>query len=171
MDQWNFVMHPVFAAKKCDPEGDYVRQWIPELAKLPVEYIHCPWEAGASVLAGAGVSLRRFKGWSRSGRHPVLPKNSYPTRCIVDLDAARLDSLRAVLEVRRGPGKKHICPSTGHELMDISGHVVRLITRVDYRESALKTRQTPEAKWDTKRRQKNDFISSTVMEGQRNIVV
>ena len=42
MDQWNFVMHPVFAAKSCDPEGDYVRRWLPQLAKLPIEFIHCP---------------------------------------------------------------------------------------------------------------------------------
>jgi deoxyribodipyrimidine photolyase len=31
MDQWNFVMHPVFAAKACDPDGDYVRQWLPQV--------------------------------------------------------------------------------------------------------------------------------------------
>eukprot|EP01046_Picozoa_sp_COSAG06_P060610 COSAG06_NODE_12956_length_1308_cov_15.497932_4_plen_41_part_01 len=31
-DQWNFVMHPVFNAKKSDPEGDYVRRWLPQLS-------------------------------------------------------------------------------------------------------------------------------------------
>ena len=35
LDQWNFVMHPVDAAMTCDPKGDFVRNWIPELAKLP----------------------------------------------------------------------------------------------------------------------------------------
>ena len=35
MDQWNFVMHPVFAAKSADPEGEYVRRWVPELKALP----------------------------------------------------------------------------------------------------------------------------------------
>ena len=47
-------MHPVYAAKKCDPNGDYVREWCPELANLPVEYIHCPWEAPPSMLAVSG---------------------------------------------------------------------------------------------------------------------
>ena len=51
-------MHPVYAAKACDPEGDYVRKWLPQLARLPVEYIHCPWEArwlGSGLgLEGAG---------------------------------------------------------------------------------------------------------------------
>ena len=76
--------HPVFAAKRCDPDGDYVRRWCPELAKLPVEFIHCPWEARPSVLAGAGVQLRRVT-WSRSGRHPAVPARGYPSRCITDL--------------------------------------------------------------------------------------
>ena len=31
ISQWNFVMHPVFAAKTCDPEGDYVRTWLPHV--------------------------------------------------------------------------------------------------------------------------------------------
>lgn len=33
-------MHPVYAAKAADPEGDYVRRWCPELARLPLEFIH-----------------------------------------------------------------------------------------------------------------------------------
>ena len=37
MSQWNFVMHPVFAAKRADPEGDYIREWVPELRGLPKE--------------------------------------------------------------------------------------------------------------------------------------
>ena len=43
MDQWNFVMHPVYAAKSADPTGEYVRRWCPELAGLPIEFVHCPW--------------------------------------------------------------------------------------------------------------------------------
>ena len=29
LDQWNFVMHPVNAARTCDPRGDFVRRWVP----------------------------------------------------------------------------------------------------------------------------------------------
>ena len=53
---------------------------------------------GIDNMQAAGVSLRRIK-WSRSGRHPIVPRKAYPVRCLVDLDAARLDSLRAVIEV------------------------------------------------------------------------
>ena len=40
-----------------DPYGEYVRQWLPELARLPTEWIHHPWDAPPSVLRAAGVEL------------------------------------------------------------------------------------------------------------------
>ena len=38
LDQWNFTLHPVTHAKFADPTGEYVRKWVPELARLPKEY-------------------------------------------------------------------------------------------------------------------------------------
>ncbi|HSL94964.1 MAG TPA: FAD-binding domain-containing protein, partial [Thermoleophilia bacterium] len=38
-------------------DGAFVRRWIPELAGLPAEWVHEPWEAPADVLAAAGVRL------------------------------------------------------------------------------------------------------------------
>ena len=43
--------------KKFDPNGLYVRKWLPELAKLPNKYIHEPWLAPQHVLDEAGVKL------------------------------------------------------------------------------------------------------------------
>lgn len=51
------IFNPVAQGEKFDPEGDYVRRWVPELAKLPARYIHSPWEAPDAVLRAAGVRL------------------------------------------------------------------------------------------------------------------
>ena len=40
-----------------DPEGDYVRRWLPELSRLPNEWIHHPWDAPPGALRAAGVEL------------------------------------------------------------------------------------------------------------------
>ncbi|XP_006846831.2 cryptochrome-1 isoform X2 [Amborella trichopoda] len=49
--------HPEDQGYKFDPEGEYVRQWLPELARMPTEWIHHPWDAPVSVLKAAGVEL------------------------------------------------------------------------------------------------------------------
>jgi deoxyribodipyrimidine photo-lyase len=52
---WFRIFNPVTQGQKFDPEGDYVRTWVPELARMPAKHIHAPWEAPADVLAAAGV--------------------------------------------------------------------------------------------------------------------
>lgn len=39
------IFNPVLQGEKFDPSGAYVRQYCPELAKLPDRYLHRPWEA------------------------------------------------------------------------------------------------------------------------------
>jgi deoxyribodipyrimidine photo-lyase len=51
------IFNPVLQGEKFDPDGAYVRQWVPELAELPKQLIHQPWEAAPLELAGAGVTL------------------------------------------------------------------------------------------------------------------
>lgn len=38
------VFNPILQGLKFDPQGDYVRRWVPELALVPNKYIHTPWE-------------------------------------------------------------------------------------------------------------------------------
>jgi deoxyribodipyrimidine photo-lyase len=38
------IFNPVSQGEKCDPRGDFVRRWVTELASLPDDSIHRPWE-------------------------------------------------------------------------------------------------------------------------------
>ncbi|MCC0035917.1 MAG: deoxyribodipyrimidine photo-lyase [Hoeflea sp.] len=51
------IFNPVLQGEKFDPDGDYVRTFVPELAEMPSRYIHKPWSAPEQVLRTAGVRL------------------------------------------------------------------------------------------------------------------
>jgi deoxyribodipyrimidine photo-lyase len=51
------IFNPMLQGEKFDPDGDYVRRWVPELTHLPSKVIHKPWAATSSELAKAGVRL------------------------------------------------------------------------------------------------------------------
>jgi len=51
------IFNPVSQGERFDPKGAYVRQWCPELEKLPNSLIHKPWTASRSELQDAGVRL------------------------------------------------------------------------------------------------------------------
>jgi deoxyribodipyrimidine photo-lyase len=79
------IFAPVRQGLKSDPDGAYVRRWVPELARLPAAFIHAPWEAPTEVLAAAGVVLGA----------------TYP-RPIVDHATARAAALGAFQRMRGG---------------------------------------------------------------------
>lgn len=78
------IFNPVLQGAKFDPDGAYVRRWVPELERMPSEFIHCPWDADDSVLVAAGVRLGE----------------SYP-RPIVNHAAARDAALAALRTIRK----------------------------------------------------------------------
>lgn len=51
------IFNPIVQGQKFDPEGEYVRRFLPEFAALPNKYLFNPWEAPADVLAQAGVRI------------------------------------------------------------------------------------------------------------------
>lgn len=77
------VFNPVLQGEKFDPRGDYVRKWVPELAAMPADFTHRPWEAPPAVLSMSGVAL------GANYPHPV-----------VDHATARDRALRAFQEIR-----------------------------------------------------------------------
>ena len=79
------IFNPVTQGERFDPEGGYVRRWVPELARLPAAWIHRPWEAPSVALVAAGVELGR----------------NYP-RPVVSLRLSREVALEAYRKTRRG---------------------------------------------------------------------
>lgn len=45
------IFSPVRQGERFDPDGDYVRRWVPELAPLPSKFIHIPWAAPSLLRA------------------------------------------------------------------------------------------------------------------------
>jgi deoxyribodipyrimidine photo-lyase len=80
------IFNPVSQGEKFDPDGNYVRRWVPELARLPSKWIHHPWQAPSAELAAAGVELDR----------------TYP-RPIVSHLISREVALEAYREIRKTP--------------------------------------------------------------------
>jgi deoxyribodipyrimidine photo-lyase len=72
------IFNPVSQGEKFDPDGAYVRRWVPELSALPDDLLHKPWTATADRLRSHSVVLGR----------------TYP-RPVVDHDAARRRALAA----------------------------------------------------------------------------
>ena len=51
------IFNPLKQSQDFDPEGDYIRSFVPELSELPAKAIHAPWEADGATLEKAGVTL------------------------------------------------------------------------------------------------------------------
>ncbi|MEE4300402.1 MAG: FAD-binding domain-containing protein [Pseudomonadales bacterium] len=67
------IYNPVKQGHDQDPEGEYIRRWVPELAGLDGRAIHEPWTAGPIELAALGIELGR----------------NYPERIVDHVEAAR----------------------------------------------------------------------------------
>ena len=77
------VYNPVLQSRKFDPQADYIRKWIPEIAALPDDIIHEPWRAD-------GLTQQT---------HEVVIGKDYPFP-IVDLAESRDRALAAYQELR-----------------------------------------------------------------------
>jgi deoxyribodipyrimidine photo-lyase len=51
------VFNPIIQGKKHDPQGGYVRRWVPELTEVPDRFIHEPWEMSAETQRSIGCII------------------------------------------------------------------------------------------------------------------
>lgn len=60
------IFNPVTQSEKFDPQGKFIKRYLPELADLPAALIHAPWKARELELAAAGIELGKHYP------HPVV---------------------------------------------------------------------------------------------------
>lgn len=77
------IFNPVSQGAKFDPDGTYVRRWIPELGRLPNRWIHQPWKAPARDLADAGIEM------GRTYPRPMVDHHDARSRALSALQATK----------------------------------------------------------------------------------
>ena len=82
------IFNPISQSEKFDPDGKFIRRYVPVLAKLATPALHSPWLAKPLELAAADVRLGS------------LPEGNYPTP-IVQHDAARALTLMRYAVVKK----------------------------------------------------------------------
>ncbi|MEN9383182.1 MAG: hypothetical protein RL323_325, partial [Pseudomonadota bacterium] len=78
------IFNPVSQSEKFDPQGKFIKRYLPVLANLPAQALHAPWKANEVELAAAGVTL---------GKDYPLP--------VVDHALAREKTLERYVVVKR----------------------------------------------------------------------
>ncbi len=82
------IYNPVTQSHKFDPDGEYIRTWLPELAKLPLSLLHAPWQTARDVLESFGV----------------YPGENYPVR-LVNHEHARQKALAIFSAWKKSSGE------------------------------------------------------------------
>ena len=79
------IFNPILQGEKFDPDGTYVRAFVPELERLGAKWIHKPFDAPESALPAAGI----------------IPGENYP-KPVVDHEKARERALAAYKSLKDG---------------------------------------------------------------------
>ena len=56
---WFRIFNPVTQSERFDPQGKFIRRYVPELANVPDKYIHAPWTMPPAVQSDCGVLIGR----------------------------------------------------------------------------------------------------------------
>jgi deoxyribodipyrimidine photo-lyase len=60
------IFNPVLQSKKFDPDGAYIRRWVPELINVPDKYIHEPWRMPSDIQRACGCVM------GQDYAHPIV---------------------------------------------------------------------------------------------------
>ncbi|HNB90311.1 MAG TPA: FAD-binding domain-containing protein, partial [Plasticicumulans sp.] len=85
---WFRIFNPVTQSEKFDPQGKFIRRYVPELAAVPEKWIHAPWRMPPLEQAATGTVIGR----------------DYPAP-LVEHDAARQRTLARYGVVKKAGGE------------------------------------------------------------------
>jgi deoxyribodipyrimidine photo-lyase len=88
------IFNPILQGEKFDPAGDYIRAFVPELARLPNSLIHRPFEASAAELRAAGVTL------GQTYPHPVVDHRTARDEALSRLARLKDENGQALKKIR-----------------------------------------------------------------------
>jgi deoxyribodipyrimidine photo-lyase len=80
---WFRIFNPLTQSRKFDPDGDFIRRYLPPLAELDAREIHAPWLAEPMLLAAKGVQLGRDYPW------PIVDHEQARKRTLQRFEAIR----------------------------------------------------------------------------------
>ena len=72
----NRVLNPIRQARRLDPDGEYVRRWVPELASLDRSAVHEPWQLGARERRALGYPERPLRALAEGERRRLERQGS-----------------------------------------------------------------------------------------------
>ena len=108
---WFRIFNPVTQSKRFDPQGTFIRRYVPELAGVPERYIHAPWESGAAQQADLVDQAHAERALDVDGStlNEVDTEGQRDQRCypapIVDHAKAREQTLARYAVVRTSAGE------------------------------------------------------------------
>ncbi|KAJ9579614.1 hypothetical protein L9F63_004693 [Diploptera punctata] len=92
---------PVRFGRKADPNGDYIRRYLPVLKNFPTRYIHEPWNAPESVQKAAKCII---------GKEYSLPMVNHAVASRINIE--RMKQVYQQLSKYRGPGLLATVPTS-----------------------------------------------------------
>ena len=92
---WFRIFNPVSQSEKFDPDGLFIRRYVPELARVANRFIHAPWQMNAAEQAACGVSI------GGDYPHPVINHAVAREQTLARFQAVRNPAGKPALNARR----------------------------------------------------------------------